>query len=264
MALGAFAGLRGLLRRTPIDSTIAYILAIVFIAMFIRSAIGFGDALFGIPLLALRIPLRQVVPLELLLSITVAGIILAQDWEKVHMRSTGWLLLPTVAGLPLGLLLLTRRHEEPAKIALAALIIGFALYSLFGSNALNLRSDSRKWLLISGFCAGFLGGAFGMSGPPVVIYGSLRRWNPQQFRATLQSYFLPTGAITLLGYWAIGLMVPAVMRYYIDALPVALLALFLGRAVHHRLSSQAFMRYVYVGLAAIGILLMVQTAGAHF
>lgn len=247
----------------PIESTIAYILLIVFIAIFIRSAIGFGDALLGIPLLALRVPLRQVVPFALLLSITVAGLILAQDWKKVHLRSTGWLLLPMVAGLPLGLLLLTSRHQGPAKIALALLIIGFAAYSLFGRNALVLHSDRRIWLLLCGFSGGILGGAFGISGPPVVIYGSLRRWQPQQFRATLQGYFLPAGLITLVGYWAAGLMVPAVFRDYLYSLPVALLALFLGRVAHHRLSGGAFMRIVYIGLAAVGAMLLFQSLGGH-
>lgn len=248
----------------PIESAIPYILLIVFIAIFIRSAIGFGDALFGIPLLALRVPLRQVVPFALMLSVTVACLILAQDWKKVHLRSTSWLLLPMAAGLPLGLLLLTRRHEGPAKIALAVLIIGFAAYSLFARNALVLHSDRRIWLVISGFCGGILGGAFGMSGPPVVIYGSLRRWPPQQFRATLQGYFLPAGLITLAGYWAAGLMVPAVFRDYLYSLPVALVALYLGRVAHHRLSGPAFMRFVYVGLAAIGVMLLVQSAAGHF
>lgn len=252
-----------MLRRTAIDSTIAYILIIVFIAVFIRSAVGFGDALFGIPLLVLRIPLREVVPLALLLSVTVAAIIVAQDRKHIHVRSTGWLLAPTLLGLPLGILLLTRRHEEPAKIALAVLIIAFSVYSLLSRNALVLRSDSRVWLLISGFCGGVLGGAYAMSGPPVVIYGSLRGWQPQQFRATLQGYFLFTSLILLATYWVAGLIVPAVVHYYFYAFPVALLALILGRAVHHRLSSQVYMRYVYLGLIAIGIMLMYQTVAGR-
>jgi hypothetical protein len=37
--------------------------------------------------------------------------------------------------------------------------------------------------------AGVLGGAYGMNGPPLVIYGSLRGSSPQHFRATLQGYF---------------------------------------------------------------------------
>ena len=39
-----------------------------------------------------------------------------------------------------------------------------------------------------------------MNGPPLVIYGALRRWSPQHFRATLQGYFLPASLAGLGGY----------------------------------------------------------------
>lgn len=247
----------------PIDPTLVYVLAIVFIAMLIRSAVGFGDALIGIPLLALRLPLREAVPFALLLSITMAAVILAQDWKHMHLRSTGWLLLPMLAGLPLGLLLLAGRHQGGAKALLAVVILAFAAYSLFGRNRLVLHSDRRIWLLLSGFCAGILSGAFGISGPPVVIYGSLRRWHARQFRATMQGFLLPAGAIALAGYWIAGLWVPAALRYYLLSLPVALAALFLGRAIHLRLSGGNFMRLVYVGLAAIGAMLLFQAVSGR-
>ena len=44
-----------------------------------------------------------------------------------------------------------------------------------------------------------------MNGPPLVIYGALRRWSPQYFRATLQGYFLPATLAGLIGYAATGL-----------------------------------------------------------
>ena len=63
------------------------------------------------------------------------------------------------------------------------------------------------WLIGSGFCSGILGGAYGMNGPPLAVYGSLRRWSPQHFRATLQGYFLPASIIGMAGYcWECKLM----------------------------------------------------------
>jgi hypothetical protein len=44
-----------------------------------------------------------------------------------------------------------------------------------------------------------------MNGPPLVIYGSMRRWSPQHFRATLQGYFLPASIIGMSGYRLAGL-----------------------------------------------------------
>jgi hypothetical protein len=123
---------------------------------------------------------------------------------------------------------------------------------------MELRRDSRGWLLACGFCAGVLGGAYGMNGPPLVIYGSMRRWRAEHFRATLQGYFLPASIIGMVGYWLAGLWIPAVTHYYLLSLPVTLPAVLLGRVINHRLKGEAFLKYVYIGLACIGVVLLIQ------
>lgn len=163
----------------------------MFIATLIRSAFGFGEALVAVPLLAFCIPLEIAAPLAVLVSITIAGIVVVQDWKHIHLHSTGWLVFSTLFGIPLGLLLLTSSHQRIVKGALGIIILGFSIYSLAGRAPLELKRDNRAWLLACGFCAGVLGGAYGMNGPPLVIYGAMRRWSAQHFRATLQGYFCP-------------------------------------------------------------------------
>jgi hypothetical protein len=238
-------------------------LLIIFVATLIRSAFGFGEALLAVPLLAFFIPLQVATPLAVLVSITIAAIVVVQDWKKIHFRSTGWLLLPTLLGIPLGLLLLTSTHQSVVKGTLALIIIGFSTYSLLVRTPPVLRSDSRAWLLACGFCAGILGGAYGMNGPPLVIYGSMRRWSAQHFRATLQAYFLPASILGMVGYWLDGLWISPVSRYYLLSLPVMLPAVFLGRAINHRLRRELFMNYVYAGLGGIGVLLLIEAIGGH-
>ena len=95
-----------------IDVTTLHVIFIVFIATLIRSAFGFGEALVAVPLLAFCIPLEVAAPLAVLVSITIAGIVVVQDWKKIHLRSTAWLVLSTLLGIPLGLLLLTSSHQS--------------------------------------------------------------------------------------------------------------------------------------------------------
>ena len=234
------------------------VLLIVFISTLIRSAFGFGEALVAVPLLAFCIPLEVAAPLVVLVSITIAGIVVVQDWKKIHLRSAGWLVLSTLLGIPLGLLLLTSSHQRVVKGALGVILILFSVYSLKGRTALELKRDSRGWLLACGFCAGVLGGAYGMNGPPLVIYGAMRRWSAQHFRATLQGYFLPASIIGMIGYWLAGLWVPAVTHYYLISLPLTLLAVLLGRVINHRMHGETFLKYIYLGLVGIGALLLVQ------
>ena len=240
------------------DGTTVYVLIVMFIATLIRSVFGFGEALIAVPLLALRIPVNVAAPLAVLVSITVAGVIVAQDWRKIHLRSTGWLVLPTLFGIPLGLLLLTSGNHRLVKAALAVVIMAFSAYALIGRKPPELHSDSRLWLLIFGFLAGVLGGAYGMNGPPLAIYGAMRRWSAQHFRATLQGYFLPASIIGMAGYWLAGLWVPAVTRYYLMSLPLTLAAILLGRSINRRLHGDAFLKYVHVGLVVIGAVLLLQ------
>jgi uncharacterized membrane protein YfcA len=240
------------------DLTTLHVLLVVFFATVIRSAFGFGEALIAVPLLALIIPVGIAAPVAVLLSITIAAIVVVQDWRKIHVRSTGWLLLPTFLGIPLGVALLTSAHQHAIKTALAIVILAFSGYSILGRKPPELHSDSRAWLLGCGFLAGVLGGAYGMNGPPLVVYGAMRRWSPQHFRATLQGYFLPASVFAMAGYWFAGLWVPAVTHYYLISLPAALPAIFLGRFINHRLRGDSFLVYVYVGLMCVGALLLIQ------
>ena len=230
----------------------------------IRSAFGFGEALVAVPLLAFWLPLPVAAPLAVLVSITIAGIVVIQDWEKIHLSSAGWLVVSSLFGIPLGLLLLTNSHQRGLKAALGIIIIAFAVYSLIGRAPLELKQDSRGWLLACGFCAGVLGGAFGMNGPPLAVYGAMRRWSAQHFRATLQGYFLPASIIGMIGYGLAGLWTSAITRYYLLSLPVTFLGVYLGRAINHRLHGEAFFKYLYLGLAGIGALLLAQAITGRF
>ncbi|MFP5205576.1 MAG: sulfite exporter TauE/SafE family protein [Acidobacteriota bacterium] len=238
-------------------------LAIVFVATLIRSAFGFGEALVAVPLLALFIPLQVATPLAVLLSISVAGVVVIQDWRHIHLRSAAGLVIATLFGIPVGLLVLTHAHRELARAALGILIVLFAAFSLAAPDRFRIEHEHRGQLLLVGFVAGILGGAYGMNGPPLAVYGSLRRWSPQHFRATLQAYFLPASTLATVGFWSAGLLTRTVGRDYLWSLPVLLPAVLLGRVINRRFSGPAFLRYVYVGLILIGGILFAEAVRPH-
>jgi uncharacterized protein len=232
------------------------IAAVLFVATLIRSVFGFGEALVAVPLLALIIPVQVAAPVAVLVSITVAGIIVVQDWRKIHVRSAGWLVLSTMMGIPLGLILLKAAAEPVVKGLLASVIIAFSAHSLLRGKQRELKNDKLAWLF--GFSAGVLGGAYGMNGPPLVIYGSLRRWSPEYFRATLQGYFLPASLVGMWGYQFVGFWTPAVNRLYLLSLPLVVLATFLGRAINRRITGHRFLLYVHGMLILVGAVLLLQ------
>lgn len=233
------------------------ILAVLFLATFVRSTLGFGEALVAVPLLALFIPIKVAAPVAVLISITVAAIALIQDWRHVHLRSATWLVASTLIGTPLGLLLLTRVQGVVVKACLGLFLAGFSAYSLLYGTRAVLEDDRLAWPF--GLSAGMLGGAYGMNGPPLVMYGTLRGWSPQRFRATLQGYFLPASTLSMAGYWLAGLWRTEVTRYYLMSLPAVLIATFLGRAVNGRIDARSFLRCVHLGLLLVAVMLLVQS-----
>jgi uncharacterized membrane protein YfcA len=241
------------------DPVILNILAIIFIATVFRSAFGFGESLVAVPLLALWIPLNEAVPLSVLVSVTIAAVVVVQDYKKIHLRSAGGLILYTLIGIPLGLIALVHFNDQIVKAVLGVVIITFSLYLLIGKQLKELKTDSFIWLFTCGLLAGVLGGAYGINGPPLVIYGAKRRWSAQHFRATLQGYFLIASVVGMIGYWFSGLLVPSVWHYYLWSLPVLLPAIFIGRMINHRLQGDNFFKYVYFVLLGIGLFLLIKS-----
>jgi uncharacterized membrane protein YfcA len=241
-----------------LDATTLYVIAVIFVATLIRSTLGFGEALVAVPLLALRMSVKVAAPLAVLVSILVAAVIVAREWRKVELRAASWLIVSALCGIPLGVVLVARGNEKIVKAMLGVLIMSFSLYSLTMRSRLHLEKDHLSWLLGAGFCSGILGGAYGMNGPPLAVYGALRRWSPQHFRATLQGYFLPVSVAGMCGYAAIGLWTWEVTRYFLMSMPGAVGAILIGRLINDRLRDDSFFRAVYVGLIVIGGILAAQ------
>jgi uncharacterized membrane protein YfcA len=151
-------------------------------------------------------------------------------------------------------------YDAARRLALSPRLRAFDI-SLSGRGKLELANDRLAWLF--GFVAGIFGGAYGMNGPPLVIYGSLRRWSPEHFRATLQGYFLPASLVGLLGYWLAGLWVRDVTHYYLLSLPVALAAIVLGRWINRRIEAHSFLVCVHLGLIVVGGGLLLQALWPH-
>jgi uncharacterized protein len=241
------------------DPITVYVLVVLFFATLIRSTVGFGEALVAVPLLAMRIPLTVAAPLAVLVSIVIAAVVVVQDWRHVQVRSAAGLIFASLPGIPLGAWLLAKGNEHAVKSLLGWLIVAFSIYSLTAKGAPRLNHEHSVWLIVCGFLSGVLGGAYGMNGPPLAVYGALRGWSPRHFRATLQGYFLPASLVGFVGYIFLGLYGSAITRYFFLSLPVVAVAVVLGRSINLRMKSQNFFRFVYVGLIVVGGILIFQT-----
>ena len=99
----------------------------------------------AVPLLALVIPVQVAAPVAVLASITIALIAVLQDWRHIHLRGAVWLVLSTLAGIPLGLLLLKSVPEAGVKAVLAGVILAFL--GLFSVETPTAGNRQRRVLM---------------------------------------------------------------------------------------------------------------------
>ena len=109
---------------------VVVVLLTVFIAALTRSALGFGDAMLAMPVLALAVGMRVATPLVAFCSSTIALTLLSRGWRTVDFRATWRLTLSSLAGIPIGLYFLTSAPEHVVKVILGLSLIAYVLYSL--------------------------------------------------------------------------------------------------------------------------------------
>ena len=231
-----------------------YVVFVVALGSLIRSTFGFGDALFAMPLLTLLVPMNVATPMVAMASATVAFLVTLQDWREIQLTTAWRLVFASCFGIPLGVYLLLQMPAAIAKILLAAVIIGFAGYRLLGPRSRKLTDD--RWSFAFGFVAGILGGAYNTQGTPIAIYGVMRGWSAEVFRATLQGFFVPTTLVLLFCHWQAGLWTRQVGINFLLALPFILLTIPLGKYLNRHLGKGRFDRYVNLLLLMIGIFLL--------
>ncbi|MCA9934831.1 MAG: sulfite exporter TauE/SafE family protein [Ardenticatenaceae bacterium] len=227
---------------------------IVFIAIFTQTVTGFGLALVSMPLLVHVVGIQTAAPLVTIVGGVAELILLLRYHADLNLWAVTRLTAASILGVPVGIVLLRRVDEGVVTAVLGILVIGFALYALFGARLPALNRSA--WAYGFGFFAGILGGAYNTSGPPVIIYGNCRRWPPAEFKSNLQGFFLVNSAIVLISHALGGSFTPVVWRQALIALPAILLAVPLGSRLDRILNPHRFRRIVLFALLGLGASLL--------
>ena len=231
------------------------VVAIVFISALVHSTLGFGTALVAMPLLVTVLDVNVATPLVGLTMLTTIALLLVGSWRDLDIRSALHLLAASIVGIPVGLLVLRSAPQDAFKAGLGILLIAVGLYNL--RTSVLPRLNHIGWAHAFGFVSGVLGAAYNVNAAPVAVYGILRRWPPESFRATLQGFFFPSTLLIVASHGLAGLWTGAVFGFYLPAVPAVILAVVLGRFIGARIAPDRFQRVLYVALTAFGVMLLV-------
>ncbi len=230
------------------------ILLTLLFAAFIQTSAGFGLALVSMPLLTAQIGVQNAAPLVAVVTLLPEFSILLRHRQALDLRAVGLFAAAAVPGIPLGILFLSRFEPDWVTRLLGVLLIAYALYALLAPRLPTLRHP--VWAIGLGFLGGLLNGAYNTGGPPIIIYGTCRRWETTQFKSNLQAYFLVTSLLTLAAHLFGGTLTPAVQAHLPAALLGAGLGLLLGFAVERHIPAARFRQAVFILLLILGLRLL--------
>jgi hypothetical protein len=137
---------------------------------------------------------------------------------------------------------------------LGVVVTFYGVYGLLNLPLPHLRH--QNWSIPFGFASGVLSGAYNTGGPPAVIYGSMSRWSPSEFKTNLQGMFLVNSSIVLTSHTLSGNITGSVLTDFLIALPGVLLGLWLGMRVESHVPPLRFRRIVLALLIVIGLRLL--------
>jgi uncharacterized membrane protein YfcA len=134
------------------------------------------------------------------------------------------------------------------------MLVTYAIYALVRPTTKWVLS--RYWAYPAGFLAGCLTGAYNVPGPPVIVYGSLRQWPRDEFRAMLQALFFIGGTLVVISHLVTQRVTIEVLTFYVFALPALGLGILVGSRVDRYVDRERFRTIVTVMILVLGLALL--------
>ena len=230
----------------------------------VQTVAGFGSALVAMPVLTQILGVQVAAPVQALLGLLTTVTVLYRNWGGLRWREASLLMAGGVLGIPLGTLALKSLPSEPVVGCLGMMLLAYAAFALWIQPRLQMRSsfDEGKSInakLISwivGFTSGVLGGAYATDGPPLIVFGSIKRWPKETFRSILQACFLVNGIAVVTCHAMGGLITHEVLTYCCFGFPGLLGGMLLGIYLDRRVDHDRFRGLLLILIIVLGAALL--------
>jgi uncharacterized membrane protein YfcA len=247
---------------TPFE--LLYCALILLAAYGLRGSTGFGGSV-GMPLLALVVPIKILVPAWTLLGLASSLAIIGKDRQQVAVKKVLVFIPWCALGVVVGLYFFATLDSRTLLRALGVMVLGYAAY-FFWTTVRPVSQESATSSTVNRFLsplaawlAGVVGALFGaMATVFFTMYLDVKTMPKSAFRATVSAMLLTLCIGRGIGYWAVGDFTREVLIAFAMAFPVMLIGIWIGDRVHVRLSDQAFKRLVCLVLVICGLPLLLR------
>jgi len=242
------------------EAELAGVIGIAFLAAGCQSLTGFGSALVAVPLLSLYLDVKLAVVISTLLSTAISAPLLVEVRRQVRLAKVAPLAIGSVAGVPVGLLILEGVDARSLKILVAAVAIG-ASAILYLAPRLHFGSRNALSSLVAGALSGLLRASTSMAGPPLVLYTLSHEKEIEEFRSTLLAMFLFTSLLTVPGFIVADLVSRDALLATGVAVPGLVAGLLAGAYLRSRVQPELFRRLVLAVLVITSVGVIVSATG---
>jgi uncharacterized membrane protein YfcA len=241
-------------------AVLVYSVVCILLAAIVRGYSGFGFSLLAITALSLALTPAEIVPSIFMLEIAASLHLLPGIWREIHWRSLIPLIIGCLIATPLGVRALATVPAAPMQVALAIFVIGTTVL-LWRGFALK-RIPGTAGSVAVGAASGLLNGAFGIGGPPVILFYFSTPEAHAVGRASIIACFLATDTIGLALLAREGLVTwEAFYRAAIFVIPL-FLGVWLGARSFKTADPALFRKIVLALLAVLAALTAVKGAYA--
>ncbi len=231
---------------------------IILLGQIIYSALGFGSAMVSITLLSLVFgDLSQIIPYFLLLCVPTEIAIVYKNRKKIDFSFVKKFVLFLFAGLIIGSLLLKYAVPNELVLYLGVIICLIGIYFLFFEEKItfSFKKEGIAGKIFS-FLTGILGGVYGISGPPIIIFLKGLKLDKSSFRATILSIFFSMSILRTVIYLFLGLYNLKILLTAVLTMPFVLAGLYTGNKIHLSVSETKFKKITATVLVINGLLLI--------
>ena len=225
---------------------------ICFISGILSGMAGFGALIVMVPALLFMMGIEIIIPLSVFCGLATQGFTAFSFRRHIRQESLGRLLLGGLPGIWFGSSLLLYMPEAMLRAAMGVLLMCYVLWSVFGKLPPASRPPAAIWAYVTGFFCGAFGGAFGINGPPAVIYATRTNWSQQEIRAFLGVFCGILFAITAITMFVRGLVKPEVAKLALLAMPPILWGHCYGQRIAARMRTEQYMRLLFLLLFLMG------------
>jgi uncharacterized protein len=239
---------------------IAYCVFVMLLAYGLRGSTGFGGAL-GMPLLALVLPIKVLVPVWTLLGFASSVAILGRDRRHVDYRAMLAFMPWCALGIGVGLYFFKMLDAQMLTRGLGIVVLLYAVQSLVGvvRPGAMPRGLRRAIEPVAGVLSGGVGTMFGSMGSVFfAMYLDARAVAKDAFRATTSAMLLLLCIARGVGYYAVGEFTLDAWLMFAAAFPLMMLGIYLGDRIQVRLSEQTFRKLVCATLFVCAIPLILK------